>query len=74
MTDEFFKLSWTHYCELIKIGDNYKRTYFEKYAITENLSVRDLKRQIYSLHYERLLMSKDKKAFRGNKDKKFKVE
>ncbi|HIG95476.1 TPA: DUF1016 domain-containing protein [Candidatus Woesearchaeota archaeon] len=62
VTDEFFRLSWTHYCELIKITDQTKRRYFEKYAISENLSVRDLKRQVYSLHYERLLMSKDKKA------------
>lgn len=62
VTDEFFKLSWTHYCELIKIEDTTKRRYFEKYAANENLSIRDLKRQIYSLHYERLLMSKDKKA------------
>lgn len=62
LTDEFFKLSWTHYCELIKIKEETKRRYFEKYAISENLSVRDLKRQMYSLHYERLLMSKDKKA------------
>lgn len=62
LTDEFCKLSWTHYCELIKIDDETKRKYFKKYAIAENLSVRDLKRQIYSLHYERLLMSKNKKA------------
>lgn len=56
------ELAWSHYCELIKIDDITKRNYFEKYAKTENLSVRDLKRQIYSLHYERLLMTKDKKA------------
>ncbi|MEW6617721.1 MAG: PDDEXK nuclease domain-containing protein, partial [Patescibacteria group bacterium] len=62
LTDELYKLSWTHYCELIKIQEENKRNYFEKYAIAENLSVRDLKRQIYSLHYEWLLMSKDKKA------------
>lgn len=61
-TDEFFKLTWTHYCELIKIEDETKRKYFEKYAMAENMSVRELKRQMYSLHYERLLMSKDKKA------------
>ena len=60
--DEFFGLSWTHYCELIKIKDMAKRRYFERYALTEGLSVRDLKRQMNSLHYERLLMSKDKKA------------
>ncbi len=62
VTDEFYKLSWTHYCELIKIEDEIKRRYFENYAINENLSVRDLKRQIFSLHYERLLLSKDKNA------------
>ncbi len=62
VTDELYRLSWTHYCELIKIDDIAKRRYFEKYAIAENLSVRDLKRQVYSLHYERLLLSKDKKA------------
>ena len=56
------KLTWSHYSELIKIEEETKRRYFEKYASMENLSVRDLKRQVYSLHYERLLMSKDKKA------------
>ena len=56
------KLTWSHYSELIKIEEDAKRGYFEVYAINENLSVRDLKRQIYSLHYERLLLSKDKKA------------
>ena len=61
LSGELFKLSWSHYCEFIKIKDTSKRDYFEKYAVSENLSVRDLKRQIYSLHYERLLMSKNKK-------------
>jgi hypothetical protein len=56
------KLTWSHYSELIKIKDEIKRKYFKKYAVSESLSVRDLKRQIYSLHYERLLMSKDKHA------------
>lgn len=62
LTDELYKLTWTHYCELIKIDEDTKRNYFEKYAAAENLSVRDLKRQIYSLHYERLHLSKDKEA------------
>ena len=61
LTDEL-RLTWTHYCELIKIKDKNKRKYFEIYAQQENLNVRDLKRQIYSLHYERLLMSKNKKS------------
>lgn len=62
VADFSLKLTWSHYCELIKIEDLTKRKYFEKYASQEGLSVRDLKRQIYSLHYERLLMSKDKKG------------
>ncbi len=56
------KLTWSHYCEFIKIDDETKRKYFQKYAEQENLSVRDLKRQVHSLHYERLLLSKNKKA------------
>lgn len=64
------KLTWSHYCELIKINDETKRLYFEKYATQEGLSVRDLKRQIYSLHYERLLMSKKKKALISYETKK----
>lgn len=51
------KLTWSHYSELIKITEPKKRKYFEEYAVCENLSVRDLKRQIYSLHYERLLLT-----------------
>ena len=57
-----FILTWSHYCELIRINNETKRLYFERYATQENLSVRELKRQIYSLHYERLLLSKDKKS------------
>lgn len=69
--DEFVAgLTWTHYCELIKIDDKNKRKYFEKYVQQENLSVRDLKRQIYSLHYERLLMSRNKKSLIAKESKK----
>lgn len=65
------KLSWSHYSELIKIEESTKRIYFEKYAIQENLSVRDLKRLINSFHYERLLLSKDKKALLIKEKNKF---
>lgn len=64
------KLSWSHYCELIKIEEESKRKYFINYTEQENLSVRDLKRQIYSLHYERLLLSKDKKSLIAYEKKK----
>lgn len=64
------KLSWSHYCELIKIDEEVKRKYFERYSITETLSIRDLKRQLHSLHYERLLMSKEKTALMADEREK----
>ena len=51
------KLSWTHYCELLYISDDDKRSFYEKEAINANWSVRELKRQIGSSLFERLLLS-----------------
>lgn len=34
------KLSWTHYCELLYISDDDKRSFYEKEAINANWSVR----------------------------------
>lgn len=63
------KLTWSHYSELIKIKDSVKRKYFEESAVNESLSVRDLKRQIYSLHYERLIINNTSVKFKSNKNK-----
>lgn len=52
------KLSWSHYCELLSISDPDKRSFYEKEAINSNWSVRELKRQIASSLFERLLLSK----------------
>lgn len=51
------KLSWTHYCELLSISDENKRGFYEKEAINASWSVREMKRQIASSLYERLLLS-----------------
>lgn len=51
------KLSWNHYCELLYISDDDKRSFYEKEAINSNWSVRELKRQISSSLFERLLLS-----------------
>lgn len=51
------KLSWSHYCELLSIADSDKRSFYEKEAINSNWSVRELKRQIDSSLFERLLLS-----------------
>ena len=47
------KLSWTHYCELLYISDDDKRSFYEKEAINANWSVRELKRQISTSLFER---------------------
>ena len=54
------KLSWSHYLELIKIDDENKRNFYLKEAINSKWSVRELQRQIASLLYERLILSKNK--------------
>lgn len=54
------KLTWTHYCELLSISDRDKRSFYEKEAINAGWSVRELKRQISTSLYERLLLSDGK--------------
>lgn len=51
------KLSWSHYCELLSITNENKRSFYEKESINSGWSVRELKRQIDSSLYERLLLS-----------------
>ena len=55
-------ISYTHFVELIKIDNPVKRKYFELLVLKANLSVRDLKREIASLSYERLGIAADKEA------------
>ena len=52
------KLSWSHYCELLSISDPDKRSFYEQEAINANWSVRELKRQVDSSLFERLLLSR----------------
>ena len=52
------KLSWSHYCELLSISDTDKRIFYEKEAVNSSWSVRELKRQIESSLFERLLLSR----------------
>lgn len=54
------KLTWTHYCELLSISDASKRSFYEKEAINSGWSVRELKRQVATSLYERLLLSDGK--------------
>lgn len=56
------ELSWTHYRLLMKIDEDPKRSFYEVECINNNWSTRELERQINSLLYERLALSKDKDA------------
>lgn len=56
------KLSWSHYAELLTVSDDKARSFYEKQAEMENWSFREMKRQIDSSLFERLSLSKDKKA------------
>lgn len=58
-------LAWSHICELLIIEDKDKRSFYEKELINSNWSFRELKRQIDSSLYERLLLSSGK----NNKEK-----
>ncbi len=54
------KLSFTHFVELIALEDTTKRGFYEMECIRGNWSVRELKRQIGSLYYERSGLSRNK--------------
>jgi predicted nuclease of restriction endonuclease-like (RecB) superfamily len=51
------RLSYSHLELLFKINDNLKRTFYELETIKNTWSVRELKRQINTLYYERSALS-----------------
>lgn len=54
------KLSFSHIVELLQCEDATQRAFYETGCIRGNWSVRELKRQIASLYYQRSGLSKDK--------------
>ncbi len=59
-----FPLSWSHYVLLVKIDNKEEQRFYEIESEKNNWSVRELQRQFDSSLYERLALSKDKKAVR----------
>jgi len=55
-------LSWTHYRTLLRVEKPDARSFYEIEAIRNGWSARELERQINSLLYERLALSRDKKG------------
>ncbi|PWR69581.1 YhcG family protein [Methanospirillum stamsii] len=55
-------ISFSHFTLLMPIDDPLKRRFYEVECVRGNWSVRELKRQIESLYFERSALSHDKKA------------
>jgi predicted nuclease of restriction endonuclease-like (RecB) superfamily len=53
-------LTWSHYIELLKIENDLERSFYEKQAMLENWSVRELQRQKQTSLFLRLASGKDK--------------
>lgn len=63
-------ISFAHFVELIKIDNPVKRRYYELLILKTQINVKELKREIATLSYERLGLSADKnKAFSRITDK-----
>lgn len=60
-SDEF-KLSWSHYLILMRISNIEERQFYEIEAFNNNWSLRELRRQLDSALYERLVLSRDKES------------
>ncbi len=55
-----YKLSYTHFVQLLGVDDPLKRAFYELECIKGTWNVRELQRQIHSLYYERSGLSKNK--------------
>ncbi|MBU4078553.1 DUF1016 domain-containing protein, partial [Patescibacteria group bacterium] len=55
-----FPLSWSHYVRLLALDEQAKRDFYEEEARRAGWSVRQLDRQINSMLYERVALSKKK--------------
>ena len=54
------ELSWSHYVFILRVENPQARLWYMEESAKANWSVRALERQINSLHYERILSSKEK--------------
>jgi predicted nuclease of restriction endonuclease-like (RecB) superfamily len=57
-----FPLSWSHYVRLLSVRTSEARTFYETEALRGGWSVRQLDRQVSTLFYERVGLSKNKAA------------
>ncbi|MEG0236049.1 MAG: PDDEXK nuclease domain-containing protein [Cetobacterium sp.] len=60
-----FKLGWSHYITLMRVKNIDERNFYEIEAINNNWSLRELKRQMNTALYERLILSRDKEEVKA---------
>jgi predicted nuclease of restriction endonuclease-like (RecB) superfamily len=56
------QLSWSHYRAIMRVEKPHAREFYENECGVAGWTKRELERQIHSLYYERLLLSKDKQG------------
>ncbi|MBC7553602.1 MAG: DUF1016 domain-containing protein, partial [Taibaiella sp.] len=56
------KLTWSHYFEILKADNELEISFYSKQAAKDKWSVRELKRQMKSMLFHRLALSKDKEG------------
>lgn len=74
MLSDEFKLSWSHYLLLMRIDNVAERKFYEIEAYENTWSLRELQRQFDSSLYERLALSRDKKAIKKLSEKGLIIE
>jgi len=55
-------LNWSHFCEILKADNELEISFYSKECAKEKWSVRELKRQMKSMLFHRIALSKDKEA------------
>lgn len=68
------ELSWSHYRILMRIENEKAREFYMSEAVKSNWSVRQLKRQVDTFYYERILASRDKEGVKTEIKEPEKIE
>lgn len=61
-SSEMFPLPWSHYVELLSVENGHARQFYETEALRGGWTVKQLRRQINSMFYERTALSRNKAA------------
>jgi predicted nuclease of restriction endonuclease-like (RecB) superfamily len=68
------ELSWTHYRLILRVERPEARAFYEAEAVNAGWSTRELERQVHSLLYERLALSRDKAGVLGLAQKGHRIQ